>query len=392
MQEMTINFDYLSFTIPLEVEENKYVKYESECLSLCEALAGKMGFSTDEIFRQERTANGYKYTWNIGEFIFFRGYGPQNVAGYYTCQIELTGSACRELEENGFCTVLELLIYAFEKYQANFTRIDVAIDDFKGKYANIQKIENKLIAEHYTTSFRSKYSRSGNDENGFSLYFGSKKSTQMLVIYDKLAERKRKSALVLTDFWTRYEMRFMGEKAKTLAVKIFLDNGLDIEKTAFGLLREMLDIKDTNNYNQDNQNKASTVDWWKDFLNDTAKLKLNEYAPKAKSTIASKDIWFGDKLKKMLASLMLTYDNDFINRIYAICLEGYEKLTNKDRFIIDKARKERKKEAWTDEALSTFLKQIKEVVNPEDNDFLSQYDIESLKILEAIEKDNFNKK
>jgi len=50
------------------------------------------------------------------------------------------------------------------------------------------------------------------ERGGRSVYFGSPKSDQRVIVYDKAVEQKR-----LFEAWTRVEMRLKGDYAKTLA-------------------------------------------------------------------------------------------------------------------------------------------------------------------------------
>ncbi|MCL2522232.1 MAG: replication initiation factor domain-containing protein [Erysipelotrichales bacterium] len=336
---MSICFDYLSFTIPLK---NSSIDKMKACLELCQELALKMGFVPDEIFQQERVANGFKFGWDIGEHIIFRGLGPIMGSGFSSCQLELKGSGCRELEERDFIGVLDLIVIAFVEYQANFTRVDIAIDDFLGNHSTIEKIELKLMKKHYTSSFRKPYNRNGNMEDGYTLYLGSRKSTLLLCIYDKMRERQASGYDTYIDFWTRYEMRFMKEKANAL-VRAIIGNGnvLDIKDVAFGSLLKMLNIKEDNNYNKENQEKVITASWWLSFLENASRLELKNQAKK-ESTITTMKIWRCEKLAKMdnkirLASKGGGEDKERVARNIDI-IQSFERMSAKDLYIINKDR------------------------------------------------------
>ena len=72
----------------------------------------------------------------------------------------------------------------------------------------IESIENKS----YTSTFNSPPKFIKRERDGSSITFGSRKSTQMLVIYEKDKEQRAKGYEHNQPYWTRIEMRFQHEK------------------------------------------------------------------------------------------------------------------------------------------------------------------------------------
>ncbi|MCL2522509.1 MAG: replication initiation factor domain-containing protein [Erysipelotrichales bacterium] len=401
MNKKTVIFDYLSFTISLKVEEwetigrtefIKQINWEHEAYFLCKEYAGLLGFATDEIFKQERPARNFKYRWSIGEFVEFHGIGPENKHGFKTCRLELKGQACREVEEIGVIDIYELITTSFEKGDINFTKIDIAIDDFEGKHSDIEKIRKKLDKKDYTSCFRNPYKIMGNEAEGFTLYLGTRESTSMLRIYDKLKEQLKKGNLVNSHFWTRYEMSFMKEKANALAGLLYQANYKDLKKISLPLLAEMLDIKEENNFDEEHKYMISTVDWWKSFLEDSEKLKLSDYVNKRQSTQETKNTWLSGNINKIWLTreiYYIGYAKEYLEERFKETIEAFDKITNKDLYVINKARKKRGwKELKSDDVI-TFIKQVREQSQPEQKDFLHDYDVSSLQVLKLIEKEKY---
>lgn len=114
------------------------------------------------------------------------------------------------MRRNPHKTLYDFLIFFVTILNARPTRIDIAIDDFTGKYSDFNWIKEKLDKKQFCTTFNKKYYKiHGCNEEGYSIEFGSRLSTQMLVIYEKLKEQLSKGIEVDTDYWLRLEMRYM---------------------------------------------------------------------------------------------------------------------------------------------------------------------------------------
>lgn len=76
---------------------------------------------------------------------------------------------------------------------AKFKRIDIAIDDYEGKYVTMKWFLDKIEKEQYTSIFRNEPMPIGTLKSGLTIQFGKHDSSNMLVIYDKrLEQQKRK--------------------------------------------------------------------------------------------------------------------------------------------------------------------------------------------------------
>jgi DNA relaxase NicK len=103
-----------------------------------------------------KSVNGYKFSWFLGEFMRINFAGPKMKNGKPSTQILFSGAACREFEDDyngsfihlfrflraehtelGYQTNENGEIISGVKLNGSFKRIDFAIDDFTGKELNI---------------------------------------------------------------------------------------------------------------------------------------------------------------------------------------------------------------------------------------------------------------
>ena len=292
-----IVIDYFSCTFPLKLKEDELELIIIE--DLVKYIAEYMGFDSSEINKEDYSTNRFKYQYSLGESVTLRLSGPTLVTGYKSCQIEMRGQGCREFEAHSSYSWIELFNFFMIGLQGSPTRLDIAIDDYEGKHATITKIKETLDKGNYTTSFRKKYYKlMGCDQEGWSIQFGSHKSTMMLVIYDKLKEQQSKGNEINQEFWTRYEMRFMKDKAYDVVFNL-IDQGDDNFATyCYGLLYMMLDLKVDNNYNEHHITEAKTIEYWNDFLNKVSKSDIAKYK------VVSRNI---DTYKNWILPIMSSY-------------------------------------------------------------------------------------
>ena len=275
-----IAVDYFSCTFPLKLQEDELELIVIE--DLVKYIGEFLNFEPSEINKEEYSANRFRYQYTIGNSIILRLSGPELLIGYRSCQIELKGQGCREFENRSNKTWNDLFSFFLIRLHGNPTRIDIAIDDYDGTHSNITKIKEILDKGNYTTSFRKKYYKlMGCEQEGWSLQFGSHKSTIMLVIYDKLKEQMSKGNEVNQEFWTRYELRYMKDRAYDVVLNYIEQGEENFNKYSYGLLYSMLDLKKENNYSEHNIMQADTISWWKHFLQEVEKSEIVKYKIKS---------------------------------------------------------------------------------------------------------------
>ena len=140
--------------------------------------------------------------------------------------IDVKGQGCRWLEANwtvGFTWQDYFNVLRSVYTLHHITRLDVAIDDYKG-YLNISTLHRKMREKHFrsTAGLRSwRYIESGDVQsdkllNGQTLYLG--KGDIEFRFYDKLAQLTSILAVIPenVEFWNRYEIQLRHDRAEVV--------------------------------------------------------------------------------------------------------------------------------------------------------------------------------
>ena len=283
---LTVTFEFRSNDSDMELEDvEEYVNMFAEVLS----------FPKERITEKFYGKGNYRYVFDFGESIQLKLCGPLNEMGIHTNSLELKGEGCREFERlNGVDAWPEFLLFLYAQLDGSFTRIDIPTDDFDGTKVNFEYLKDKIDRGMYTSAFKKEPVIHGSKESGYSLTFGQRKAnskiSQQLCIYEKDKEQRAKGNTCDSEYWTRYEMRFMHQKAQRV-VEAILDvyfQGVikgptkrEVPKNDEGflilvssLLYGMLDIKEDTDYDETNLSKAPTDPKWKEFVESVEKAKI----------------------------------------------------------------------------------------------------------------------
>lgn len=204
--------------------------------------------------------------------------------------LDITGSGCRYLEEvwrkndsdydwlkffNQLTNLNKLDSYPVSK----FTRLDIAIDDFKG-HLDIPRMA-RLTKQGKTTQHKLKYFQyieSGVTNSGVirgkTLYIGKSDGDISFRFYDKLGEKISKNITVIDeiDFWNRYEVQLRRDRAQAV-VDHYLLGKEDLGVIVRSLMMNYLSFKSFTKKDK-NKSRWSLVKWWSLFLNEVEPLKL----------------------------------------------------------------------------------------------------------------------
>ena len=273
-KKMEFKFDYFSVTFPLECHKDNV---EDMIIDETVEMVGKF-FNVEKKLckREPKATNRYRVQYTIGESIILRLAGPEDASGFKTCHLELKGEGCRDFEiRNPKKTWTNFLLFMVQ-LNARFKRIDIAIDDYEGKDVTLGWLYEKFSKRRYTSVFRSPVAPHGSLDTGLTLQFGSNESPIELVIYDKLAERKKRKKECDKTYWVRYEMRFRNDLAERIAHQLIAtlkgdDYATKFSTFTFEQLYRIIDIKEENNYSIQNQKKAKTDPRWLAFLDNVEK-------------------------------------------------------------------------------------------------------------------------
>ena len=283
-----IKIDYLSLTFEFRCYDNDIELEKVD--EVVQIVSNILGVPEEEIIEADYGKGNFRYLYHLGEGTDLKICGPINKLGNRTCSLQMKGTGCRVFERNNpDKTWQELLLDLGTGFEANCTRIDIAVDDYDGKLVPFDWVMDKLKRKMYTSAFVNPPTFITNEKDGSSISFGGRKSTQMLVIYEKDKEQRSKGYECNQEYWTRFEMRFQHEKANlifndviyAMMGKIRYPEEREIPKGYDGfkiytssLLYKLLDIKVENEYDASNKGKAATEPNWLKFVNDIQKAKI----------------------------------------------------------------------------------------------------------------------
>lgn len=223
---------------------------------------------------------------------------------------EFSGSACREYEfffENSWIG----LIKRIREIKGQFSRIDIAIDDFDGIFT-LEQIEQKVKNAELVSCFRKgrvleEYNLSKKDKLGKTIYFGSPQSRIRIRMYDKAIEQllkeqssreaeairleskdcvstevrklnkqireeeNRQERLNCKQVWIRTEVQSRDDRADLIADYIAL--GLPLGQVMCGVLSRYLSFVEPSETDS-NKSRWKVSEFWQQFLGDVEKLKL----------------------------------------------------------------------------------------------------------------------
>lgn len=359
-----ILIDWLTSTVPDDVTIPEF--------------AALFNIEPDQLEEMPYGMNGYKVQYRYAQDVIFLADGAE---GMGKCVI-LSGNGCRIVEEKikGNWLGLFQTLCAME---ANFSRVDCAIDDFKG-YFQIEDVRRKILSGEYVGQFRKigqmmefdvsyindmtteiiKKNQKGmplNEEeiefemmqagvySGQTLYFGSAKSRLRFRLYDKMAQMRAKlhfaklkhqnreehhaTEIEMTDyesiqseldgitFWNRFEMQARGERASAF-VGVIVAEQKTVADVVAGSLYNNVRFTDRNMDDLDNRSRWETTAWYKEFLGAVEKQPLTMGRPI--QTLTKKQHWMEKYVSKTLATLWLANQREekFIAKLLLVGLAG----------------------------------------------------------------------
>lgn len=298
-----------------------------------EIIADILLLKPEDFTELERGKYGYMSAKRLGHItILFDGHPEMGV------HLEMTGQGCREYESYGIMdwkTFFNVLL----RCEAKITRLDVALDDYKGYWA-IKRIVRKVKDGELVSKFKhatrvEKIKIEDGATAGHTVYFGSNESRIKIRMYDKLLEQKAKGdagEIEGLTVWNRTEIQARDERAQTIAGLIA--NDVPIGAIVTGILKYYLRFvvkgKDRN------KSRWKTAKFWEEFLGDVEPLRLSESKPAA--TLEKKIAWLDRQVAPTLAMIVEAMEGD-MEKIYKLISDGAERLKERDIAIIREYKK-----------------------------------------------------
>lgn len=285
-----------------------------------------IGIPESEFVEMPRGLHGYTKQLACGDIrILSEGKADMGI------HIQFSGQGCRQWETY-WGKSWEQLLERLWNAGANFTRLDLAVDDIR--YNNdkpffkvadlIKRTENKLCRSKWRFADREGRIKIADGESlGHTIVFGSRISDLQLVIYEKNKERVN-NGMELHDkltAWNRAELRL--SDARALAAVENILGGVPAGKIIFGILSNYINFIDNNG----DKNKARwpVSQFWLDFLGDAEKLRLTSQAPD--KTIPQKKSWLDTQVSATIAEVWVAMGSPGKEYFMDMIDQGLEKMT-----------------------------------------------------------------
>lgn len=244
--------------------------------------------------------------------------------------VMITGQGCRQYSVKHNLIELIKLLSAVKK--TNFTRVDLAIDDYVSKIVDFTKIHEAAINGNFTSRWskwdeiNSRQTSSG-EFLGRTMYFGSQASDLFCRIYDKKLERKANADEEIDTEWTRLEMVYRKDRATKLISYIINDKpiGEVLRGTLKQYLRFLIPSADQN------KSRWPTVTWWDLLLSNVDKLSLT--IEKEAKTIEDMTSWVDQQIAPTMAAILKAHEGD-LAWFRSILVKGSERLSQKHKDAI----------------------------------------------------------
>lgn len=270
----------------------------------------------------------------------------------------MSGAACRQFESYYHFGWHRFLNDIVVKYSGQFSRIDAAIDDFKGYFtvrAMVCRVKRGEVSSRFKMAKNEESIRIEDGSTmGQTIYFGSKKSDLQVRIYDKLEERKAKGIEIEEglEVWVRTELQMRNARAQAFAfcvIRSYSNGQKELENNVghivAGVLKNSIIVR-TRNKGDSNKRRWPVCEWWDEYLGEVGKISLADKAPDR--TIEQTKKWFENQIPRTFAKIYLamSQDDEYIKKLI---LKGYGKLSESDINQIDSYLKRFKEEGSEDD-------------------------------------------
>lgn len=256
--------------------------------------------------------------------------------------INFSGQACRLYEQASTVEWTKLFALLLENFQAKFTRLDIAIDDFEEIYktSTIRQAVYKKLCVTRVTKWGTREEGNISDGNDYltmdSFYIGGKTSRYILNIYDKKVEREENDMTVTESSWTRTELRLKNEYATRFAV-VVAGGTESLGYYTMSFLNEKIQFLKPGKYTNKSRAAEDEINisrWWLKFIGKVGKLNLSEKAPD--KTIATVKKWLQHQVAPSLSMLNEAEGFEGVNRfVDELIKDGQKRLTKKQTMMID---------------------------------------------------------
>ena len=205
----------------------------------------------------------------------------------------ITGLGCRELEKAGLAMDWPAFITRLLNADANFTRLDAAIDD-QHRVLSMDKIidccqQGRVVCRYGKILPTEERHDTTGAVIGQMVTFGKRSSDTSIRIYDKGLESG------VPGHWVRVEVQARNSKAQALAAAIAEGDGGVVPAVLLGCL----DFKERGT--TERRERWPTAEWWTQFLGTVQRFRL-ETAPRA-ANLEKSYSWLMRQVARAFASV-----------------------------------------------------------------------------------------
>jgi len=314
-----------------------WVQATLEIVSVEQLITDILGLDFNDFYNGQSGKYGYKNSKHLGNIgIFYDGREDMGI------HLEITGQGCREYESLNIQSWKELFGRLIEN-EANFTRLDIAIDDFKGHFnisGLVRKIKNRELISKFKNAVRiESIDIETGESKGNTIYYGGSSSRIQIRMYEKDHERMAMGYELDGDVetWNRTEVQARNERAQKIAELVAEreEGSESIGEIVSGILRYYMRFvvkgKDTN------RARWNTAPFWLKFLGDVKALRLTDIAPDR--TVEKTAHWIDKQVAPSLAILFNAFDGD-MDILKQFIIDGSDRLKDKDYAMIDRFKRE----------------------------------------------------
>lgn len=256
--------------------------------------------------------------------------------------VEISGQGCRNYE-NGkgkYGRSWDELFMDILDYGGHFTRLDVAIDDFKG-YFSIPRLVKQIKSGRLVSKFRwvrhleSIQIKDGRTQ-GTTIYYGRSSGEIQIRMYQKDHERRANGHDVMQNItcWNRTEIQARDLRAHRIA-NLIVSGEYNLGQLVAGILKEYLRFVDKSDGDK-NKHRWPTSRFWNKFIGEVQGISLSLVAPDM--TIERKAKWILDQTSKTLAQVWYAFENN-PELLQLILDNGHLKMDDKDWQLAEEFRK-----------------------------------------------------
>ena len=355
--ELFLLFDWVQATF--FVDKKNYTIFE--------LFFNLFGVSPGDVLHNEKSPHfGYTDCYSFRDICIMLS-DTREELGYH---LYMTGSACRQFEELGLS--YNTLFQKLYKLNVHFTRVDVSIDDFTGKYFPFDKIKKCVLNREVVSKFRTsiefvKTNLTDVDNIGYTIWFGTRASDVQFVFYDKLKERiYNANCEIIQDnlkSWNRFEMRYRNDYADTIILNyVNLDN---FEDYLFGLINNYISFR-VKSKTDSNKRRWKLQSWWSNFVGSYNKIRFQN-VPVEYSVVRKKG-WLLHSCSYSAFQVMLSdikdikLDSCFSYFLFEFLKHGSEEIKDLDLQKINEFRIKNNLVPLNRVEIEDFIKSIKDVI------------------------------